>query len=125
CMTDEAIAPVVERIAELGVSGDRLESAADGIEAEPLLADRYRRTLLVRGHNGSAAIGADAVDLVVKAPVQVVQDGIGVVIGGEAGIDLLGDVGFAVAVGVLEIPDIGGRGHEYAALPAGDAAGRG
>src|SRR5206468_3912121 len=45
------------------------------------------------------------------------------VLGAEAGVDLAADVGLVVAVGVLQVPDVGGRGDEHPALP-GDDAGR-
>ena len=43
---------------------------------------------------------------------------------GEAGEDDLADVGPAVAVGVLEVPDVGRGGDQDAALPSHDARGQ-
>src|SRR5262249_23248366 len=73
------------------------------------------------GGTNRAAIGrGDAVDAIVDTPLQPVDEGLHVV-DDEPGVNLATNVGLAVAVGVLEVPDVRGGGDVDAAVPAGDA----
>jgi hypothetical protein len=60
------------------------------------------------------------VDVIVETPHQIVHHGLHVELA-EAGEDFATDIGLAVAVSVLEIPDVRRGGDEHAAFPARDA----
>src|SRR5262245_18168624 len=111
------VPPVVESVAELIAAGDRLEVAADGVEAEVAAANGNRGNVgaIDAAHVAAVARGR-AVDFVIEPELQVVDDRLRV-LGPEAGVDLAADVGLAVPVGVLEVPDVGARRDEDAALP--------
>ena len=118
----EAVSPIVERIAELLRSGDRLEFAGDRIEAEVVVIDRNRLGVgAVAGADLAAVPGRRTIDLVIESPLQIVQHRL-LIRGAEAGKDLSLDVGFVVAVGVFQVPDVGRSGDERAPLSTRDAA---
>lgn len=57
----------------------------------------------------------------IEAELQVVEHGL-LIARAEAGEDFLTNVGLPVAIGVLEIPDVGRRGDEHTTFPRYDAA---
>ncbi len=122
-VAEEAVAPLVERVAEPGPARDRLEGQAGRVEAEVAAEDVDPRGPLGGGRAHLAAVARPgAVDPVVGSPLEVVHHGLDVVLA-EPGEDPGVDVGLAVAVGVLEVPDVGRGRDEDAPLP-GDDAGR-
>ena len=103
-VAEEAVAPVVEGVAEPGAAGDRLEAARRRVEAEVAAAGRPigGASGRSRGPDLAAVARRRAVDRVVEAPVQVVHHRLDVELA-EPGEDPSAHVGPAVAVGVLEV----------------------
>src|SRR6185503_18278149 len=115
-IADEAVAPVVERAAETRAAGLEFERVRDGIEGEIVAGEGNGfRVRLIDAVERTAVGAAGDVEAVVEAPDGIVEDGLDVELL-EAGIDFLADVGDAVAISVLEIPEVGRGGDEDAAL---------
>ena len=117
----EAVAPVVERVAEPAPPEIASNARVSGRNRKS-----RRRTEMPRppGSPDAADLAPVArpcaVDRVVQAPLEVVHHGLDVVLA-EPREDLLADLGPAVAVGVAEVPDARRRGDEHAPLPDRDA----
>ena len=116
-VAEEAVPPVVERVAEPRPARDRLEPSRDGIEAEVPAQDGDRpRRGPIRRADLAAVARRRAVDRVVEPPGEVVHHRLDVELA-EPREDLPAHVGLVVAVGVLEVPDVGRRRDEDAPLP--------
>src|SRR5205823_14858746 len=82
----------------------------------------WLRNELVGRATQPAVAAAHAVDLVVQSPHEIVHHGLHVELS-EAGEDFAANVGFTVAVSVLEIPKVRCGGDKHAPFPARDAGG--
>ncbi len=145
---DEAATGGVEGHAVLTAAGGGFESECPGIEGEIATAqgDGCGRGILDAvtfepgaGEGGIDAMHAtggeagDAVDALVESPMERVEHRLdiesggiqGGAIGAEPGEDPFLHIGAAVAVGVLQIPDVGSGTDEDTAVPAGDGGGPG
>src|SRR5216117_3273146 len=100
------MAPIVERAAEARAAGEQLELLRHGVESE-IISCHHEWLCLgpFTGTNLSTVAAAGAVNVVVESPHEVVHHRLHVELP-EAGENLAADVGFAIAVGVLEIPDV-------------------
>ena len=132
-VAEEAVAPVVEGVAEACATAFEADVASAGVEGEVVSLDGEWFEVFGKRHDGFAAGGAldfaavrasGDVDAVVEAPDGVVHDGLDVEFF-EAGEDLLPHIGDAVVIRVFEIPDVGSGGDKDAAFPAGGAGGPG
>jgi hypothetical protein len=122
-VTEEPMAPIVERAAETRAAGEQLELLRHRVEAE--IISGHHEGLRLRSFTGAnlpAVAAAGAVDVVVEAPHQIVHHGLHIEFS-EAGEDFAAEVGLAVAVSVLEIPDVRRGGDEHAPFPARNARG--
>ena len=132
-VAEEAVAPVVEGVAEACAAAFEADVSGGGIEAEVVALDGERFEIGGHGHDGLAAGGAldfaavaaaGDIDAVVEAPDGVVHHGLHIELF-ETGEDFLAHVGHAIAIGVFEVPHVGGGGDEDATFPAGGAGGPG
>ena len=113
----EPVAPVVKRVPELDRAGDRFKLA--GHRIEPKIAVAYVNGLglrIIRRPDEAAVPRRRTIDLVVEPPDEIVKHRL-LVARAKARIDFAPFVGNAVAVRVLQIPDVRGRGDEHAAFP--------
>ena len=90
-----------------------LEGAAVGLEAHDAAAVAAEVLRSVGRGDRADAVAVRGVDPAVETPAQVVDDGVRVE-GAEARVELRALVGDLVAVGVLEIPDVGRRRRDDA-----------
>ena len=114
----EAIAEVVEGIAELHCATDRLEDL--GLRVEPEIPPHDIHGSLLRPVHmpDLSPIGSrGAVDLHVGSHHQVVQHSL-LIVRAKSGEDPPSKIGSIVAIGVFEVPDVGG-GRDIHPLPPG------
>ncbi len=145
---DEAATGGVKGHAVLTAAGGGFETEGSGIEGEIATAqgDGGGRGILDAvtfepgaGEGGIDALHAtggeagDAVDALVEAPMERIEHRLDIEFGGiqggavgaEPGKDPFLHIGAAIAVGVLQVPDVGSGPDEDAAVPAGDGGGPG
>ena len=116
-VANEAVAPIVERIAESGATREQLERFVARIETKVLPRERQRLGVeLVRATNRAAIARAGGVNAMIQPPFQVVHHRLHVELA-KSGEHLAAHVGAPIAVGVLQVPHVGRRRHEDAALP--------
>src|SRR4051794_2671783 len=97
-VAQEPVAPVVEGVAEPGPTRDRFEPTRPRVESKVTAKEvDHRRPCLLDGHDLAAVARACAVDPVVQAPLEVVHDGLDIVLA-EPSEDLPPLVGAMVAV---------------------------
>ena len=128
----KSLSPVVVSQAVLAAPRFGRELEGTGIEGEVAAAEVEGGRIRVKWGGDIAAVGAGgAVDPVVEAPAEAVQHGLHVelvgavrgVVAGEPGKHHFSRVGFAIAVGVFEVENVGGGGHKDPAVPAEHAGG--
>ena len=119
-VADETVSPVVERQAELLAPRDRRNLQRCGIERDVLAMNGENRLAVADKVAPVASAGKH--DPVVEAPFKAVGDGLDVV-AAEPAQDDFSDIGDAVSVGVLEVPEIGRREDEDAPFVAADGSG--
>src|SRR5262245_27625388 len=91
-VTKEAMAPIVERAAEVRATGEQLEPLRHRIEAKIIARHHvWLRFGLIAGTDLSPILATSPVILVVKAPRQVVHGGLHVKLA-EAGEDFTANV---------------------------------
>ena len=116
-------APIVERVAKLVRAADRLEPLGHGVEPKVVVFDGNAGGAGVAGRPDRSAIARRrTVDHVIEPPGQVVRHRL-LVLRTKAGINLLANVRLAIAVGILQVPDIGRCGDEHTVFPGCDAGG--
>ncbi len=145
---DESASGGVEGHPVLSAAGGGFESEGPGIEGEIATAqgDGCGRGILdavpfepgagERGIDALHATGGeagDAVDALVEAPMERIEHRLDIEFGGiqggavgaEASEDPFLHIGAAIAIGVLQVPDVGSGPDEDTAVPAGDGGGPG
>ena len=105
----------------LAAAAGQLEGLAPRVEEEPVAADRDRprRRAIAAAHRAAVEAGRD-VEAVIQPPPERVEHPLAGLVGAEPGEDDAAHVGLAVAVGVLEVEQVGRRARVDAAVPAGD-----
>ena len=107
---DVGPAPVVQAHPVLAAAAGQLERLAARVEEEAVAADRDRLAPRPVGAADVAAVEAGRdVEAIVEAPAERVQHPLAGQVLAEAGEDDPAHVGLAVAVGVLEVEQVGRR----------------
>src|SRR5262245_33975448 len=122
-VANEALAPVVERVAVLAHAGDGFVVAIERVEAKIHAAELDGVVIPVAGPFDSAA--AQAVGDVDK-PVETedwIADAELWILGGEAFVEDVALISFAVAVGVAQMDDVRRRCDDDAVFPVQESVG--